>query len=208
MNLLAKYFPDSTERQKQQFAALPALYEEWNAKINVVSRKDMADFTEHHVLHSLAIAKVVKFKPMTDILDLGTGGGFPGIPLAIMFPETNFLLVDSVGKKITVAADIVQRLQLANCTTLNARAEQLHRKFDFVVSRAVATTPQLVQWTHGLISKTNYHTLDNGLLLLKGGDLTDELAPYANKATVWNVADFFDEPYFETKKIIHLPLRK
>ncbi|MBQ9474046.1 MAG: 16S rRNA (guanine(527)-N(7))-methyltransferase RsmG [Bacteroidales bacterium] len=207
MDLLTLNFPDLTERQKEQFAALLPLYEEWNAKINVVSRKDMANFYEHHVLHSLAIAKVISFKPMADILDLGTGGGFPGIPLAIMFPETNFLLVDSIGKKITVAANVAQQLQLTNCHTQNVRAEQLQQQFDFVVSRAVASTAQLLQWTKGLVSKNHYHSLPNGLLLLKGGDLSEELAGLRQKATVWDLGTIFKEPFFETKKLVHLPVR-
>ena len=206
---LLKYFPDMTERQKEQFAALLPLYEEWNAKINVISRNDMANFYERHVLHSLAIAQIIRFKPMADVLDLGTGGGFPGIPLAIMFPETRFLLVDSIGKKITVATDVTERLELTNCKTLNARAEKLEGQFDFVVSRAVAPMSTLASWTKGLISKSNYHEIPNGLLMLKGGDLTEELSGIDGKTRIWNISDFFDEPFFETKKIVHLPyLRK
>lgn len=206
MDKIVKYFPDLTERQREQLAALLPLYEEWNAQINVISRKDMDHFYEHHVLHSLAIAKAVRFKPMAEVLDVGTGGGFPGVPLAIMFPDARFTLIDSIGKKIKVVSDVIDRLGLANTKALQIRAEQLDGEFDFVVSRAVTTLPEFVPWVKGKISKTQYHTLHNGILYLKGGDLDAELAPFRKKVRTWNISDWFDEEYFETKKVIHLPL--
>lgn len=206
MDKIVKYFPDLTERQREQLAALLPLYEEWNAQINVISRKDMDHFYEHHVLHSLAIAKAVRFKPMAEVLDVGTGGGFPGVPLAIMFPDARFTLIDSIGKKIKVVSDVIDRLGLANTKALQIRAEQLDGEFDFVVSRAVTTLPEFVPWVKGKISKTQYHTLHNGILYLKGGDLDAELAPFRKKVRTWNISDWFDEEYFETKKVIYLPL--
>ncbi len=206
MDKIVKYFLDLTERQREQLAALLPLYEEWNAQINVISRKDMDHFYEHHVLHSLAIAKAVRFKPMAEVLDLGTGGGFPGVPLAIMFPDARFTLIDSIGKKIKVVSDVIDRLGLANTKALQIRAEQLDGEFDFVVSRAVTTLPEFVPWVKGKISKTQYHTLHNGILYLKGGDLDAELAPFRKKVRTWNISDWFDEEYFETKKVIYLPL--
>lgn len=206
MDKIVKYFPDLTERQREQLAALLPLYEEWNAQINVISRKDMDHFYEHHVLHSLAIAKAVRFKPMAEVLDVGTGGGFPGVPLAIMFPDARFTLIDSIGKKIKVVSDVIDRLGLANTKALQIRAEQLDGEFDFVVSRAVTTLPEFVPWVKGKISKTQYHTLHNGILYLKGGDLDAELAPFHKKVRTWNIGDWFDEEYFETKKVIYLPL--
>jgi len=205
MDLILKYFPNLTERQKEQFAALPDLYNDWNSKINVISRKDMDNFVEHHVLHSLAIAKVVQFKTMCDIMDLGTGGGFPGIPLAIMFPDSNFYLVDSIGKKIKVVKDVAEQLQLKNVTAEQIRAEQVQRDFDFVVSRAVTDLSQFAGWVRGKISDIHYHKLRNGIIYLKGGDLTDEIAPFRKKVRTWDIADFFEEPYFETKKVIYMP---
>lgn len=208
MDLILKYFPNLTERQKEQFAALPALYNDWNSKINVISRKDMDNFVEHHVLHSLAIAKVVQFKTMCDIMDLGTGGGFPGIPLAIMFPDANFYLCDSIGKKIKVVNDVAEQLQLKNVTAEQIRAEQVQRDFDFIVSRAVTDLSQFVGWVKGKISDIHYHKLRNGIIYLKGGDLTDEIAPFRKKVRTWDISDFFEEPYFETKKVIYLPMGK
>lgn len=205
MDLILKYFPNLTERQKEQFAALPDLYNDWNSKINVISRKDMDNFVEHHVLHSLAIAKVVQFKTMCDIMDLGTGGGFPGIPLAIMFPDANFYLVDSIGKKIKVVKDVAEQLQLKNVTAEQIRAEQVQRDFDFIVSRAVTDLSQFAGWVKGKISDIHYHKLRNGIIYLKGGDLTDENAPFRKKVRTWDIADFFEEPYFETKKVIYMP---
>ena len=208
MDLILKYFPNLTDRQKEQFAALPDLYNDWNSKINVISRKDMDNFVEHHVLHSLAIAKVVQFKTMCDIMDLGTGGGFPGIPLAIMFPDANFYLVDSIGKKIKVVKDVAEQLQLKNVTAEQIRAEQVQRDFDFIVSRAVTDLSQFAVWVKGKISDIHYHKLRNGIIYLKGGDLDAELAPFRKKVRTWDIADFFEEPYFETKKVIYMPMGK
>lgn len=204
MDLILKYFPKLTDVQKERFAALPELYADWNSKINVISRKDMDNFVEHHVLHSLAIAKVIQFKTMCDILDVGTGGGFPGIPLAIMFPDANFHLVDSVGKKIKVVSDVAQQLQLTNVKTEQIRAEQLTGDYDFVVSRAVTDLSQFMGWIKGRFSNIHYHKLRNGVLYLKGGDINEELAPFRKKATVFDISDFFEEPYFETKKVIYI----
>lgn len=198
-------FPNITERQRQQFAALPALYAEWNAQINVISRKDMDNFVVHHLLHSLAIAKVQPFKPMCDILDVGTGGGFPGIPLAILFPQTNFHLVDSIGKKIKVVQAVADALELANVRAEQTRAEQVRGEYDFVVSRAVTDLRQFVPWVRGRISRSNYHDLRNGILYLKGGDLGEELQPF-KKVKVYNISDYFDDPFFETKKVVYLPM--
>ena len=205
MDKILKYFPEITERQKEQFAALLPLYEDWNSKINVISRKDMDNFYEHHVLHSLAIAKVQPFKPMAEILDVGTGGGFPGIPLAILFPETKFHLIDSIGKKIKVVQNVAEQLELTNVRTEQIRAEQLRGSYDFIVSRAVTDLGQFTQWVRGRISTIQYHKLRNGILYLKGGDLTDELAPFKKKARTWDISDFFQEDYFLTKKVIYLP---
>ena len=206
MDIILKYFPELTERQREQMAALLPLYENWNAQINVISRKDMECFYEHHVLHSLAIAKVIKFKPMCEVLDVGTGGGFPGVPLSIMFPESRFTLIDSIGKKIKVVTDVIDQLGLANAKAMQIRAEQLEGEYDFVVSRAVTTLGEFVPWVKNKISKTQYHTLRNGILYLKGGDLTKELFPFRHKVKVTEISDFFSEEYFETKKVIYLPL--
>lgn len=206
MDIILKYFPNLTERQREQFAALLPLYEEWNAKINVISRKDMEHFYEHHVLHSLAIAKVAQFKPMAEILDVGTGGGFPGVPLAIFFPESRFTLIDSIGKKIKVVDDILDRVGIANAKAQQIRAEELEGEYDFVVSRAVTTLGEFVPWVKKKMSKSQYHPLHNGILYLKGGDLTNELFPFRNKVRTWDIAEWFSEPYFETKKVIYLPL--
>ena len=206
MDIILKYFPELTERQREQFAALLPLYEEWNAQINVISRKDMEHFYEHHVLHSLAVAKVIQFKPMAEVLDVGTGGGFPGVPLAIMFPDSRFTLVDSIGKKIKVVSDVIEQLGLTNAKALQARAESLDGEYDFVVSRAVTTLPEFVPWVKNKISRTQYHTLRNGIIYLKGGDLDAELRPFAKRIRTWEISEFFSEPWFETKKVIHLPL--
>lgn len=206
MQLILKYFPGISERQKEQFAALPELYEDWNSKINVISRKDMEHFMLHHVLHSLAIAKVIQFKPMAEIMDVGTGGGFPGIPLAIMFPEANFYLVDSIGKKIKVVQDVADRLGLTNVRAAQVRAEQVDRDFDFIVSRAVTSLPEFVGWVRDKVSTIQYHQFHNGILYLKGGDLDDELRSLHRKATPYSITDLFDEPWFQTKQVIHIPL--
>ena len=206
MDRIISYFPELTGRQREQLAAMLPLYEEWNAQINVISRKDMEHFYEHHVLHSLAIARVVRFKPMSEVLDVGTGGGFPGVPLALMFPQTRFTLVDSVGKKIKVVADVAERLGLGNAVALQSRTEQVKGEFDFVVSRAVTTLGEFVPWVKGKVSKSHYHDLRNGLLYLKGGDLGAELFPFRRKVRTWDIGQWFAEPYFETKKVIYLPL--
>jgi 16S rRNA (guanine527-N7)-methyltransferase len=206
MDIILKYFPEMTERQREQFAALLPLYEEWNAQINVISRKDMEHFYEHHVLHSLSIAKVLPFKSMAEILDVGTGGGFPGVPLAIMFPDARFTLIDSIGKKIKVVNSVVEQLGLTNTKAMQIRAEQLDGEYDFVVSRAVTTLGEFVPWVKNKISKTQYHNLRNGILYLKGGDLTEELRPFGKRARTWEISDFFAEEFFLTKKVVHLPL--
>ena len=206
MDLILKYFPNLTSRQKEQFAAMLPMYEDWNSKINLISRKDMEHFYEHHVLHSLAIAKVQEFKPMAEVLDVGTGGGFPGIPLAVMFSETNFHLVDSIGKKIKVVQDVIEKLDLKNCRAEQIRAELVDGEYDFVVSRAVTSLPEFYGWVKGKVSKTNYHTLRNGILYLKGGDLEAELKPFGKKTQIWEIADMFEEEWFETKKVIYVKM--
>ena len=206
MDIILKYFPNLTERQREQFAALLPLYEEWNAQINVISRKDMEHFYEHHVLHSLAIAKVLQFKPMAEVLDVGTGGGFPGVPLAIMFPDARFTLIDSIGKKIKVVSDVIERIALTNTKAMQIRAEQLDGEFDFVVSRAVTTLGEFVPWVKNKISKSQYNDMRNGILYLKGGDLKNELFPFRHKVKTWDISQWFDEEFFETKKVIYLPL--
>ncbi|MBQ3788844.1 MAG: 16S rRNA (guanine(527)-N(7))-methyltransferase RsmG [Bacteroidales bacterium] len=206
MDIILKYFPNLTERQREQFAALLPLYEEWNAQINVISRKDMEHFYEHHVLHSLAIAKVMEFASMTEVLDVGTGGGFPGVPLAIMFPDARFTLIDSIGKKIKVVNDVIGRLGLTNSKAMQIRAEQLDGEYDFVVSRAVTTLGEFVPWVKGKMSKSQYNKLRNGILYLKGGDLTNELFTFRHKVKTWDISEWFEEEFFETKKVIYLPL--
>lgn len=206
MELIEKYFPEITEEQRAQFAALQELYKNWNLKINVVSRKDIDELYLRHVLHSLGIAKVIKFNPGANILDVGTGGGFPGIPLAILFPETNFHLVDSIGKKIKVVQEVVDGLQLKNVKTTNARVEEIKGKYDFIVSRAVAAMPTFVHWVKGKIAKTSTHELKNGILYLKGGDLTEELENYKT-AQLFPLNNYFDEDFYETKSVVYLPLK-
>jgi 16S rRNA (guanine527-N7)-methyltransferase len=206
MDIILKYFPNLTERQREQLAALLPLYEEWNSQINVISRKDMEHFYEHHVLHSLAIAKVMEFASMTEVLDVGTGGGFPGVPLAIMFPDARFTLIDSIGKKIKVVNDVIDRLGLTNSKAMQIRAEQLDGEYDFVVSRAVTTLGEFVPWVKGKISKTQYNKLRNGILYLKGGDLTNELFTFRHKVKTWDISEWFEEEFFEAKKVIYLPL--
>jgi 16S rRNA (guanine527-N7)-methyltransferase len=206
MDLIQKYFPELSDVQKQQFEALQGVYEDWNSKINVISRKDIQALYLKHVLHSLAIAKVQKFKPNTQILDVGTGGGFPGIPLAILFPQTKFHLVDSIQKKVNVVSAVVQELKLKNVTASHLRAEAVEGRFDFVVSRAVTTMPNFVKWVKNKIKKEQNHSLSNGILYLKGGDLSEELSSYKTK-TVYDIAAFFEEDFFETKKVVHLPLK-
>lgn len=204
--LIFSYFPDLTELQKKQFEQLATLYKDWNEKINVISRKDIDWLYLHHVLHSLGIAKVISFKPGTKIMDVGTGGGFPGIPLAIMFPECKFHLVDSIGKKITVVREIATALGLKNVNAQQIRAEELRTKYDFVVSRAVTDLSVFVKWVENKIApQTIFNTLENGILCLKGGDLTEELKPFKKEAIVYELKDFFKEEFFETKKVVYLP---
>lgn len=203
MELIEKYFPDLTSDQLSQFSKLQELYKDWNQKINVVSRKDIEELYLRHVLHSLGIAKVQEFLPEASILDVGTGGGFPGIPLAIMFPQTHFHLVDSIGKKIKVVNEVVEGLELSNVKTSNARVEELDGQYDFIISRAVAVMPTFVHWVKGKTSKNNRHPLKNGILYLKGGDLSEELADYPT-ARVYDLSDYFEEDFFETKKVVYL----
>lgn len=206
MDEILKYFPDLTDLQKERFQKVEELYKDWNLKINVVSRKDIDEIYLRHVLHSLGIAKVQAFNPGAKILDVGTGGGFPGIPLAILFPETEFHLVDSIGKKIKVVDEVVEGLGLENVKTFNRRVEKLKKKgeYDFIVSRAVAQMESFVNWTKGKIAKDSKHELKNGILYLKGGDLTEELAKYET-AKIYPLKDFFEEEFFETKVVVHLP---
>jgi len=204
MELIHKYFPDLDAVQIEKIRMLQDLYIEWNSRINVISRKDMENFYEHHVLHSLGIAKVMPFLPGAKVLDVGTGGGFPGIPLAILFPETEFLLVDSIGKKIKVVNEVAQAAGIMNVQCLHCRAEDVKQKFDFVVSRAVTTLPEFIKWVSGSIRKGNAHTLPNGILYLKGGDLESELAPLKAKFKLFDLSDFFTEAFFETKKVVHV----
>ncbi|GIJ96689.1 ribosomal RNA small subunit methyltransferase G [Capnocytophaga stomatis] len=203
MELISKYFKNLTEKQIAQFEKLKPVYEQWNAKINVISRKDMDLFYERHVLHSLAIAKVMPFLPDSEVLDVGTGGGFPGVPLAILFPQTKFTLVDSIGKKIKVVEEVCKELDIDNVTAINSRVEQIDKKFDFVVSRAVTQMPEFVKWVKGKIKKSSKHSLDNGILYLKGGDLTEELASFKN-VHLYEISDFFSEEFFQTKKVVYL----
>ncbi|MDO6744265.1 16S rRNA (guanine(527)-N(7))-methyltransferase RsmG [Tenacibaculum soleae] len=206
MELIKKYFSNLTETQLDQFSKLQELYEDWNLKINVVSRKDIDELYLRHVLHSLGIAKVMQFKPGSKVMDVGTGGGFPGIPLAILFPETQFHLVDSIGKKIKVVNEVAEGLGLQNVKTTNGRVEEVKDTYDFIVSRAVAQMETFVGWTKGKISKKQNHDLKNGILYLKGGDLSVELEKYTS-ATIYNLPDFFEEDFFETKKVVHLGMK-
>ncbi len=204
MELLLKYFPELDEKQKEQFAALGELYTDWNAKINVISRKDIGNLYEHHVLHSLGIAKVIHFSPETKIMDLGTGGGFPGIPLAIFFPEVKFHLVDSIGKKVRVASEVANSIGLKNVTFSHARAEEIKDMYDFVVSRAVMPLTDLMKIIRKNFSTHQQNALPNGLICLKGGELEHETMPFRNKTTMWNLNDYFDEDFFETKKVVYV----
>ncbi len=206
MDEIQKYFPYLTDIQKEQFAKLDFLYHDWNAKINVISRKDIDELYTKHVLHSLGIAKVIKFEPGTFVLDVGTGGGFPGIPLAILFPETRFYLIDVIAKKIKVVQAVVDALELKNVKAEQIRAELVKGDFDFIVSRAVTNMPDFVSWIKDKIKKKSKHELRNGILYLKGGDLTEELKDFP-KATEYNLSDFFEDEFFETKKVVHLPLK-
>ena len=203
--IIADYF-SLTDRQAEQFAQLDALYRDWNSKINVISRKDIDNLYEHHVLHSLTIAKLLPFQPGTTIMDVGTGGGFPGIPLAILFPECQFLLIDSIGKKIKVASEVAQALGLTNVVCKQERAEEEKQKFDFVVSRAVMPLPDLVKLVRKNISNKHRNAVPNGLVVLKGGDLQAELAPFQKTAEVSPCSQWFKGEWFETKQVIYLPL--
>lgn len=199
-------FPQLTEIQRGQLEALDALYRDWNAKINVISRKDIDNLYSHHVLHSLGIAKVAKFRPGTSIMDVGTGGGFPGIPLAILYPECRFLLVDSIGKKIRVASDVIEQLGLTNVKAVHRNVMEEKGKYHFVVSRAVMDTRDLVRLVKKNISREQHNALPNGLICLKGGDLATELAPFKNTSEIWNLSDFFSDEFFETKQVIYVQL--
>lgn len=206
LELIWNYFPNLSDQQRRQMVELYALYTDWNAKINVISRKDIDNLYEHHVLHSLAIAKILPFADGTSVVDVGTGGGFPGIPLAIVFPQVQFHLVDSIGKKVRVASEVAQAIGLANCTFAHARMEEVKTKFDFVVSRAVMPLGDLVRLVRKNISATQRNALPNGLICLKGGELDREIFPFRHTATLYSVSEWFAEPYFETKKAVYLPL--
>lgn len=206
MSIIDKYFPSLSAKQKEQIDALFDLYSDWNSRINVISRKDIDNLYLHHVLHSLAIAKYIRFQPGTSIIDVGTGGGFPGIPLALFFPEVNFLLLDSIGKKIKVAREVSQAIGLQNVDFIHSRMEDEKRKFDFVVSRAVMPLPDLVRVVRKNISSEQKNALPNGIICLKGGDLASELSPFKGKVEVFSLDKYFSESFFETKKLIYLPV--
>jgi 16S rRNA (guanine527-N7)-methyltransferase len=206
MGLIQQYFPDISVTQQQQFQQLEGLYKDWNIKINVISRKDIDELYLRHVLHSLGIAKVVSFKPKSKILDVGTGGGFPGIPLAILFPESKFHLVDSIGKKLKVVDGVVEALGLKNVITTHGRAEIVKGEFDFIVSRAVTSMPEFASWVKTKIAKKQQHDIKNGILYLKGGDLSEELQVFRT-TTIYNLSDYFTDDFFETKKVVHLPIK-
>ena len=206
MKEILKQFPDLSDNQILQFQKLQSLYEDWNAKINVISRKDIDELYTRHVLHSLGIAKIIEFRPGSKIMDVGTGGGFPGIPLAILHPEVDFYLIDVIAKKIKVVNEVALGLGLKNVKAEQKRAELVKQEFDFIVSRAVTNMPDFVSWVDDKVSKKQNHELANGILYLKGGDLTEELKAFP-KATEYNLSDFFKEEFFETKKVVHLPLK-
>jgi len=204
MDIILKYFPDLTAAQREKIEMLGALYNDWNQKINLISRKDMDGLYEKHVLHSLSIAKIVRFVKGTTILDAGTGGGFPGIPLAILFPETGFHLVDSIGKKILAVKAIAEALKLENVRAEQVRAEQLKGKYDYVVSRAVTQLPEFVKWVGKNVSPVQRNAIPNGILYLKGGNVDDEIKPFKNRTIIYSLSDFFTETYFETKKLLFI----
>lgn len=205
-SIVAKYFPALTERQKSQFEKLGPAYKEWNDKINVISRKDIDNLQVNHVLHSLGIAKAVSFNAGANVLDVGTGGGFPGVPLAILFPDAQFHLVDSIGKKITVVNEVARAVGLQNVKAEQIRAEQVKGKYDFIVSRAVTRMKEFYGWVHNKVKKESTHALDNGILYLKGGDTDEEMAEVKRLYRVFELSDYFEEEFFETKKVIYLPL--
>lgn len=205
-SILSAYFPSFSDQQLHQFNQLGGLYQEWNEKINVISRKDIENIYVNHVLHSLGIAKVLTFQPQADVLDVGTGGGFPGIPLAILFPQTRFHLVDSIGKKITVVSEVSKALGLRNVKAEQIRAEQLKGKYDFIVSRAVTRMKEFYGWVHNKVKQDSMHTLDNGILYLKGGDLDEEMRELKRPYSVYNLSDYFKEEFFETKRVVYVPL--
>lgn len=206
MELIQKYFPNLTDDQIEKFKKLESLYQDWNLKINVVSRKDIDELYLRHVLHSLAIAKVMPFNSGAKIMDVGTGGGFPGVPLAILYPDCSFHLVDSIAKKLKVVNEVVEGLGLTNVKTTHTRVEEINETYDFIVSRAVAAMPTFVHWVKGKIAKKQNHELKNGILYLKGGDLSEELQDYKS-ATIYNITDFYSEDFFDTKKVVHLPMK-
>lgn len=205
LSIIHTYFPDLSEKQKDQLGRFSELFIEWNTKVNCISRKDVDHIVERHILHSLSIAKLIDFKPGTRILDIGTGGGFPGIPLAIFFPKVDFVLVDSIGKKIKVVNDIADQLSLKNVIGIHTRAENVKGSFDFIVSRAVTRLVQFLPWTRNKISTKQKNSLKNGILYLKGGDLTEELAETKRKHVLYPISDYFKEAFFETKKIVYIP---
>ncbi|MDP2338661.1 MAG: 16S rRNA (guanine(527)-N(7))-methyltransferase RsmG [Bacteroidota bacterium] len=207
MKILTKYFADLTGQQLEQFGRLSSLYDDWNSKINVISRKDIEQLYERHVLHSLAIAKIIQFKSGSTVLDVGTGGGFPGIPLAILFPETSFMLIDSIGKKIKVVNEVASALNLRNVTAEHIRVEDIHQKFDFVVSRAVTAFPRFVSMVRTKVSSVNNNDLPNGILYLKGGGFEEEVSPFGNQIQVFELKEFFQEEFFETKRLIHMTIK-
>ena len=204
LNLIEKYFPELTEHQKCLLSALEKLYVDWNAKINIISRKDIMHFQERHLLHSLSIAKVIQFKQGTNILDVGTGGGLPGIPLSILFPDSSFVLIDSIGKKIKIVNAIIDELKLPNVKAYQSRVEEIDQPFDFVLGRAVTSLPVFTDWVKNKIKKNEINSIANGILYLKGGDLNDELLDFKRPYDVYQIKDYFQEEYFETKKIVHV----
>jgi 16S rRNA (guanine527-N7)-methyltransferase len=205
LELILKYFPHLSEQQRKQFAQLEPLYQEWNSKINLISRQDISHLYEKHVLHSLGIAKIISFNPDTSILDVGTGGGFPGIPLAILFPECHFHLVDSIGKKIKVVQEVAQALELSNVKAEQIRAEKIQNTYDFILSRAVTDLKEFYGWVRYKINKPYNNKLKNGILYLKGGDLKQELLGAKFKYRIYNLSDYFEEPFFETKRLVYVP---